>query len=288
DLQRAAGAGPARRRRQGAREDHRQHVAARGRDPGRGHGGARPGAPGRGRGGAEGDPGGGAADGRQRRHHARGQGRGDGMNGGAALAAADPRLASGVVRWSAPGLVAVAPPDPEPAPALPSVEALQALERAARAEGYAQGHAEGLAAGQAEVRRMVAQIEGVLDGFTRPLARLDGEVADALADLAVRIAGTLLGRAYEIDPTLLADLVREALEAVGSDTRELELRLHNDDFGVLAPHLAGLDGVRLVIDSALGRGELRLHSDSVRIDGTIGSRLQTVLEATLASSGERP
>src|SRR5690606_31760846 len=61
-----------------------------------------------------------------------------------------------------------------------------------------------------------------------------------------------------------------------------------DDFGVLAPHLAGLDGVRLVIDSALGRGELRLHSDSVRIDGTIGSRLQTVLEATLASSGERP
>ncbi|MGJ4730993.1 FliH/SctL family protein [Luteimonas sp. SDU101] len=198
-------------------------------------------------------------------------------------------MAAGVVRWHAPGLLTVpveAEPEPPP-PALPSVEDLQALERAAREEGYARGHAEGLAAGQAEVRRMVAQIEGVLDGFTRPLARLDGEVADALADLAVRIAGSLLGRAYQVDPTLLADLVREALEAVGSDSRELELRLHSDDFGVLAPHLAGLDGVRLTIDGALGRGELRLHSESVRIDGTIASRLQSVLEATLAASEAR-
>ena len=207
-----------------------------------------------------------------------------------ALSADDPRLATGVVRWIAPGLHTMpaepveAEPEPPP-PALPSVEDLQALEQAAREEGYARGHAEGLAAGQAEVRRMVAQIEGVLDGFTRPLARLDGEVAEALADLAVRIAGSLLGRAYQIDPTLLADLVREALEAVGSDSRELELRLHNDDFGVLAPHLAGLDGVRLTIDGALGRGELRLHSESVRIDGTIASRLQSVLEATLAGGG---
>ncbi|MGN7725626.1 FliH/SctL family protein [Luteimonas sp. 22616] len=187
------------------------------------------------------------------------------------------------VRWNAPGLVVAAAPAPACSPP-PSVEDLQALEQAAHAEGYARGHAEGLAAGQGEMRRMVAQIEGILDGFTRPLARLDGEVAEALSDLAVRIAGSLLGRAYLIDPTLLADLVREALDAVGSGSREMELRLHADDFGVLAPHLAGLDGVRLTIDNALGRGELRLHSESVRIDGTIAARLQAVLEATLAAN----
>jgi flagellar assembly protein FliH len=197
-------------------------------------------------------------------------------------AARDARFADAAVRWHAPGLVSV-PVAREPEVVLPSVEDLQALERAAHEEGYARGHAEGFAAGQAEVRRMVAQIEGVLDGFTRPLARLDAEVAEALSELAVRIAGSLLGRAYRADPTLLADLVREALEAVGSDTRELELRLHGDDFGVLAPHLAGLDGVRLVVDGALARGELRLHSERVRIDGTMASRLQAVLEATLAS-----
>ena len=76
----------------------------------------------------------------------------------------------------------------------------------------------------------------------------------------------------------------EALDAVGSGHREMELRLHPDDFGVLAPHLAGLDGVRMRVDGGLGRGELRLHTESVRIDGTLAARLQSVLEATLASS----
>jgi len=192
-----------------------------------------------------------------------------------------------VLRWNAPGLALASVREPA-LPPPPSVEELQALEQAAHDEGHArgraEGHAEGLATGTAEARRMVAQIEGILDSFTRPLARLDGEVAEALADLAVRIAGTLIGRAYVADPTLLADLVREALDAVGSGHREMELRLHPDDFGVLAPHLAGLDGVRLTVDSALGRGELRLHSESVRIDGTLAARLQSVLEATLASS----
>ena len=192
---------------------------------------------------------------------------------------------SEAVRWNAPGLVTKHPPAPQ-MPAPPSVEELQALEEAAHAEGFARGHAEGFAAGQAEVRRMVAQIEGILDGFTRPLARLDGEVADALADLAVRIAGSLLGREYAADPTLLADLVREALDAVGSGSREMELRLHPDDFGVLAPHLAGLDGVRLTMDTGLARGELRLHSEGVRIDGTLAARLHSVLESTLASHAE--
>lgn len=189
----------------------------------------------------------------------------------------------GAVRWSAPGLDVRAPEPAPPAP--PSVQDLQRLEEAARAEGYARGHAEGLAAGQAEVRRVVAQIEGVLAGFTRPLARLDAEVADALADLAVRIAGALIGRAYQADPTLLADLVREALDAVGSGSRELELRLHGDDFGVLAPHLAGLDGVRLTVDAGLQRGELRLHSENVRIDGTMAARVQSVLAALVNAHG---
>ena len=169
--------------------------------------------------------------------------------------------ASGAVRWTAPGLAYV---EPEPLPPPPSVEDLQAL---------------GVAAGQVEVRRQLARIEGILDGFTRPLARLDGEVADALGDLAVRIAGALLGRSYVADPTLLADLVREALDAVGTSSREVELRLHPDDLGVLAPHLAGLSGVRLTADSALARGELRLHSESMRIDGTLAARLQACLDA---------
>lgn len=197
---------------------------------------------------------------------------------------------TGAVRWTAPGLDAL--PVVEPLvelPSPPSVEALQAIEEAAHEQGYqdglARGHAEGFATGQAEVRRLIAQIEGILDGFTRPLSRLDDEVAEALAELSVRVAGSLLGPAYSADPALLADLVREALDAVGRSERDVELRLHPDDMGVLYPHLAGLDGVRLTNDSTLARGELRVHSESVRIDGTIAARLQAALESTIAAHG---
>lgn len=184
---------------------------------------------------------------------------------------------STTVRWAAPEL---APPPPaEALRGLPSVEELEAIEEAARAEGLARGHAEGVATGQAEIRRIIAQMEGILDAFTRPLARLDAEVGDALGDLAVRIAGALLGQSYAADPQLLEALVREALEIAGNDSRLVELRLHPDDLGLLAPQLSNLEGVRLVADTNLARGDLRVHADSVRIDGSLSVRLNAALQA---------
>ena len=191
-------------------------------------------------------------------------------------------------RWIAPGFGepprAVRRPVDVPRP--PTAAEIEAMREAAQQDGHAAGYAAGLAGGEAEIQRRIAQLQGVLDGFTRPLARLDGEVTDALSDLAVRIAGALVGRAYAADPTLLADLVREALDAVGSGTREIELRLQPDDFNVLAPHLSGLAGVRVTPDLSLGRGELRLHSEAVRVDGTIAARLQSVLEHMQAEDAE--
>jgi flagellar assembly protein FliH len=183
-----------------------------------------------------------------------------------------------VLRWIAPGFEHVAQADlPQP----PSVEELQAITDAAYRDGFQRGHTEGMQAGQADLRRMIAQMEGILDSFTRPLARLDGEVGDALADLATRIAGTLVGQAYRADPTLLADLVREALDAVGSTSRDVELRLHPDDLGLLMPQLMTLDGVRLTGDATLARGELRLHTEGMRIDGRLDSRLRACLDSLL-------
>jgi flagellar assembly protein FliH len=192
---------------------------------------------------------------------------------------------SNTVRWAAPELAPPPPPPPqEPVRHMPSVEELQAIEEAAHAEGYARGHAEGVAAGQAEVRRIAAQMEGILDAFTRPLARLDGEVGDALGDLAVRIAGALLRRSYAVEPELLEALVREALDLAGSDQRQVELRLHPDDLAMLSPQLLSLQGVRLAGDSTLARGDLRLHADSVRIDGSLSARLNAALQRIMAGA----
>ena len=201
---------------------------------------------------------------------------------------------SAAVRWLAPDLAAGPRAAAEavadvPVPRPPSLEEIQAIEEAARRDGYeaglAQGHQEGFAQGQAEVRRLAAQIEGILDNFTRPLARLEDEVSAALGELAVRIAGSLVGRAYDADPVLLSDLVGEALDAVGGTSREAEVRLHPDDIQTLAPLLALVSGARLVPDPNLGRGDLRVHAEAVRIDGTLEARLRGALETVIHKAG---
>lgn len=196
------------------------------------------------------------------------------------------------LRWMpAPLDVVVAAPAPEQeAPPLvpPTIEEIQAIQDAAYREGLerglAEGHAEGFATGQTEVRRLAAQMEGILDNFSRPLDRLENEVVAALSELSVRIAGALVGRAYQTDPVLLQELATSALDAVGGAQREVELRLHPDDIAALTPVLALAPGTRLTADTSLSRGDLRVHAESVRIDGTLEARLRGALETVLNRS----
>ena len=88
--------------------------------------------------------------------------------------------------WRVPALDA--PPPPKP----PSIDELQRIEDAARKEGFEAGRREGFKAGEAEVRKLVAQIEGVVEAMARPLGRLDDDVHAALGQMAVRIAGASL------------------------------------------------------------------------------------------------
>src|SRR5690554_3412790 len=200
------------------------------------------------------------------------------------------------VRWHAPELDAPAPaandiPEAAPPPRPPSLEEIQQIRDEAQREGREEGHAEGYAAGfsqgQAEVRRLAAQIEGILDNFSQPLARLENEVVAALGELAVQIAGGLVGHAYRADPTLLADLVGEAVDTVGGTGRDVEVRLHPEDLAELTPLLSLMPVTRLVADPGLARGDLRVHAESVRIDGSLDARLRGALEKVLHRTGER-
>lgn len=183
---------------------------------------------------------------------------------------------------------ATAPEEQVPPPVPPTLEEIQAIQDAAYREGLerglTEGHAEGFAQGQAEVRRLAAQMEGILDNFSRPLDRLENEVVAALSELAVRIAGALVGRAYQTDPVLLQELATTALDAVGGAQREVELRLHPDDIAALTPVLAMTAHTRLTADTSLTRGDLRVHAESVRIDGTLEARLRGALETVLNRS----
>lgn len=167
----------------------------------------------------------------------------------------------------------------------PTLEEVQAIEQSAYQDGLARGHAEGLAQGQGEIRRLAAQFEGIVDNFSRPLDRLENEVMAALSELSVRIARSLVGRAFQQDPALLAELARAAVDAVGGASREVEVRMHPDDIAALAATLDLPEAARLTGDTSLGRGNLRVHAENMRIDGSLDARIEGALAAVLSQQG---
>ncbi|MBN8427024.1 MAG: flagellar assembly protein FliH [Xanthomonadales bacterium] len=186
----------------------------------------------------------------------------------------------GAVRWEVPSL-----DEPRPAgagvelpPQPPTLEEIEAIQRAAHAEGHADGYREGQAQAQAEARVVVARLEGLLDALLRPMAQLEDDVEQALASLATRIAGLLLRETYVEQPERLAALVHEAVESLGESRRRVEVRLHPDDLALLRPLLGELHHARLAADASLGRGDLRVHAEDVRLDARINTRLEQILQ----------
>lgn len=189
------------------------------------------------------------------------------------------------VRWQAPDLM---PRPAAPTRPAPSVAELEAIETAASEEGFRRGHADGYAAGMAQAaderRELGARVQALLESFARPLAQVDAEVQAVLAELAVQVAGALVGRAYAQEPALLAGLVQQALQLAVPTRREAEVRLHPDDLALVAPLLAEQEPLaRFLADPSLGRGDLRVHTEAVRVDGSLYMRLQAALASLQAT-----
>lgn len=185
----------------------------------------------------------------------------------------------GAVRWEVPSL-----DEPRPAgagvelpPQPPTLEEIEAIQRAAHAEGHADGYREGQAQAQAEARVVVARLEGLLDALLRPMAQLEDDVEQALASRR-RALYLLLREAYVEQPERLAALVHEAVESLGESRRRVEVRLHPDDLALLRPLLGELHHARLAADASLGRGDLRVHAEDVRLDARINTRLEQILQ----------
>jgi flagellar assembly protein FliH len=169
----------------------------------------------------------------------------------------------------------------------PSLAELDALREQAGRDGFSQGHADGLASGNSEVLRLQAQLAAVLKAFQRPLRQLDEDVKAALCELAVVVAGALVGHSFELEPTLMAELVEHAIADLGRERHAVDVRLHPDDLKMLEPMLDHNSDIRLLADTGLQRGDCRVQTDQMRIDGCLGARLGAILAELTTNRGAK-
>jgi flagellar assembly protein FliH len=104
-------------------------------------------------------------------------------------------------------------------------ELLTQREAAAREAGRGEGEAQGRAASERQLAQIRESIAAALADFARDRAHYYRQVEAEVVQLALSVAGKILHREAQMDPLLLAGLVRVTLERIESATK-VTVRVH--------------------------------------------------------------
>jgi flagellar assembly protein FliH len=138
-----------------------------------------------------------------------------------------------------------------------------AREAAARAQGQQEGHAEARRIFDEQLARERSSLAAALAQFTRDRAAYFQQVEGEVLQLALSIAHKILHREAQLDPLLLAGIVRVALEKIDAATGVV-LRVHPQNAAdwrrYLSTHLQPADLPEMVEDPAQPQDRCRLET----------------------------
>ncbi len=168
---------------------------------------------------------------------------------------------------------------PEPAPAGPTPEQVQAQLNEARQAGYHDGYRDGLVAlesfKQTFAQQMTAQIGQLLQGFDEQLDQMEQQMAVAVARTAVELARQVVRSELHGRPELVAHVAEEAVNAVLMSARHIRVHVNPQDQPLVAEGAAEAlqaRGARLMANSTIARGGCLIESDAGSIDARIEAR----------------
>ncbi|MEW8507025.1 MAG: flagellar assembly protein FliH [Candidatus Thiodiazotropha sp.] len=183
----------------------------------------------------------------------------------------------------------------QPPGAPPTAAALEEIQKQAyeegfekgKQEGFEYGHKEGLAQAQRDIQHYIAHLDNLLSHFERPLKDLDNQVEKELLSLVIAIVKQLLRREVKSDPNLIVGVVREALSVLPVSSNNVRLLLHPEDAELIREVYALGEnevGWNLIEDPVINRGGCKVVTDTSQIDGTLESRLATLIAPLLAGA----
>ena len=188
-----------------------------------------------------------------------------------------------------------------------TAEELQAIFDAAEKDGFEQGQKEGFAKGNTEgyeagrqqgLKEMRAQLvveqqrfHSLINALLNPLTAQDDDVEMMLLDIICTLTQSVVQREVQTDSSQILTLVRNAIDALPVGSKNIRVCLNPDDLTAIETYAAEqqLDW-KFFGDAALLPGGCRIETPESRVDFSVSSRLQTVLEQfisrQLASSGD--
>ncbi|TAL79822.1 MAG: flagellar assembly protein FliH [Burkholderiaceae bacterium] len=154
-------------------------------------------------------------------------------------------------------------------------------------EGYDAGFQAGYAQGQGKAKAEAAQLAAIAASGALSLATMEGEVGQALINLAIGIARQVVRTTLEVHPEKILDTVRDILCMERGKDAVLTLRLHPEDLLLVREYIEEDPGAakwRLIADPAVEHGGCVAETALGNIDATLQTRWQRVT-STLGESG---
>jgi flagellar biosynthesis/type III secretory pathway protein FliH len=128
----------------------------------------------------------------------------------------------------------------------------------------------------------LAEVTGLLVAARVAAEEERASAKDAALVLARKMAEKIVGRAVELDPSILGEIVGQALAASRARVGAVVLRVHPDDLVAIEQtraqwlrSIASTASVRVVADASVGRDGCVVETAVGRLD----ARLQTQLDA---------
>lgn len=169
---------------------------------------------------------------------------------------------------------------------------LESIHKQAYAEGFDSGRIDGYAEGHGcavqDIQARCATLDTVLGQLAAPLATLDEEMVNTVAELALLVARHLVRRELKTAPGEVIGVVRETMRLLPIASRGTTLHLNPEDAELVRLALAiDTDGIawRVEADPLISRGGCIVETESSRIDATVESRLAAI--ASKMFGGER-
>jgi flagellar assembly protein FliH len=164
-------------------------------------------------------------------------------------------------------------------------------EKAAFDRGLKEGEARARVAGEQEVLAAKTSISGALEKFKSEREAYFSRIEPEVVQLALAIARKILHREAQMDPLLLAGMVRVALEKIDAGTR-VRLWAHPTDIHNWNEHFAQPGSFQpspeLIGDPALRRGECSLEMEVGSTQISLETQLKEIEQGFFDLLDQRP
>lgn len=163
---------------------------------------------------------------------------------------------------------------------------IEALRQQAQQDGFEQGKKEGYQAGLAQAKAELdvtnAQLNRLIAQLMHPLADQDKDLSNALVQLAMAIAKSVVKTDFEMDADYLINVADQAVALLPEGSGRIRVLMNPRDAELVRTRCQETNTDWLIIDASISQGGCIVKTEHSYIDFTLDQQFQAMVDDLLA------